>query len=231
MKTDSTLKPPSLEQLEKWLTVQLGKVERSTIILYLSSLVYGIIFSALTILRYDAFQARAWDLGIFTQSLWTTLNANKFFYHTCELFINPSGSFFGVHFSPILFFILPFYWISTRPETLLVLQSFILPLAAVPIYKLAKEHAGGRAVGLTFAAAYLIYPATQYVNFYDFHVQSFLPLFFSFTIYYLTKENWPRYFLFILLSLSCEEHAQALTMMLTCEHPRFFVAQLCQRAI
>ncbi len=207
MKADSTSGPPSLKQHEKWLTVQLGKMERSTIILYVSILIYGIIFSALTILRYDAFQARAWDLGIFTQSLWTTLNANKFLYHTCELFINPSGSFFGVHFSPILFFVLPFYWVATRPETLLVLQSFILPLAAVPIYKLAKEHAGGRVVGLTFAAAYLIYPATQYVNFYDFHVQSFLPLFFSFTIYYLTKENWPRYFLFILLSLSCEEHA------------------------
>ena len=207
MTTDNTPEPPSIKQLEKWLTIQLGKVERSTIILYLSILVYGIIFSTLTILRYDAFQARAWDLGIFTQSLWTTLNANKFLYHTCELFINPSGSFFGVHFSPILFFILPFYRVATRPETLLVIQSFILPLAAVPIYKLAKEHAGGRVVGLTFAAAYLIYPATQYVNFFDFHVQSFLPLFFSFTIYYLTKENWPRYFLFIFLSLSCEEHA------------------------
>jgi uncharacterized membrane protein len=207
LKIDSTPEPPSLEQLEKWLTVQLGKVERSTIILCLSILIYGIIFSALTILRYDAFQARAWDLGIFTQSLWTTLNTNRFLYHTCELFINPSGSFFGVHFSPILFFILPFYWIATRPETLLVLQSFILPLAAVPIYKLAKEYAGGRVVGLTFAAAYLIYPSTQFVNFFDFHVQSFLPLFFSFTIYYLTKEHWSLYFLFILLSLSCEEHA------------------------
>jgi len=207
LKTDDTPEPPSLGQLEKWLAARLGKIERSTLILYLSILTYGIIFSALTILRYDAFRACAWDLGIFTQSLWTTLNANKFFYHTCELFVNPSGSFFGVHFSPILFVVLPFYWIAARPETLLVLQSFVLPLAAVPIYKLAKEYAGGRAVGLMFAAAYLIYPATQYVNLFDFHVQSFLPLFFSFTIYYLTNENWSKYFFFMLLALSCEEHA------------------------
>ena len=193
--------------LEKWLTARLCKIERSTLILYLSILAYGIVFSALSILRYDAFRACAWDLGIFTQSLWTTLNANKFFYHTCELFINPSGSFFGVHFSPILFIVLPFYWIAARPETLLVIQSFVLPLAAIPIYKLAKEYAGGRAVGLMFAVAYLIYPATQYVNLFDFHVQSFLPLFFSFTIYYLTKEKWSKYFFFMLLALSCEEHA------------------------
>jgi uncharacterized membrane protein len=207
LKTNNIHEPSSLEQLERWLSTKLGKIERSTLMLYVSILTYGIIFSALTILRYDAFRARAWDLGIFTQSLWTTLNANKFFYHTCELFINPSGSFFGVHFSPMLFFVLPFYLVATRPETLLVLQSFVLPLAAVPIYKLAKEYAGGRTVGLMFAAVYLIYPSTQYVNMFDFHIQSFLPLFFSFTIYYLTKENWPKYFLFMFLALSCEEHA------------------------
>jgi uncharacterized membrane protein len=170
-------------------------------------MLYGIIFSIITILRYYSFKTRAWDLGIFTQSLWTTLYANKFLYHTCELFINPSGSFFGVHFSPILFLVLPLYRIVTTPETLLVLQSFILALAAIPIYKLARENAGGRVVGLVFSSAYLMYPATQYVNWYDFHAQSFLPLFFAFAIYYITKKNWPRYFLFMFLSLLCEEHA------------------------
>lgn len=145
-------------------------------------------------------------MGIFTQSLWTTLYANKFLYHTCELFINPSGSFFGVHFSPILFIVLPFYRLITTPETLLVIQSFFLALAAVPIYKLAKEYAGGRIVGLLFASLYLMYPAIQFVNWYDFHVQAFLPLFFGFMIYYVAKENWPRYFLFVFLSLTVEEH-------------------------
>jgi len=87
-----------------------------------------------------------------------------------------------------------------------VLQSFILALAALPIYKLARDNAGGRIVGLVFAVAYLIFPATQFVNWYDFHVQAFLPLFFAYTIYYITKENWPRYFLFVFLSLMCEEH-------------------------
>ncbi len=150
-------------------------------------------------------------MGIFTQSLWTTLYANKFLYHTCELFVNPSGDFFGVHFSPILFFVLPFYRLVTTPETLLVIQSFVLALAAVPIYKLAKEYAGGRIVGQLFAATYLMYPAIQFVNWYDFHVQAFLPLFFGFTMYYATKESWPKYFLFLSLSLLVEEHAAWIT--------------------
>jgi uncharacterized membrane protein len=206
-----SLQSKSLEELEAWLSERFARKERSDMVLYLFIAIYALIFSFLTILRYHAFKTRAWDLGIFTQSLWTTLNTDRFLYHTCELFVNPSGSFFGVHFSPILFLVLPFYWLVTTPETLLVLQSFILALAAIPIYKLAKENAGGRVVGLVFAFAYLMYPATQFVNSYDFHVQAFLPLFFAYTIYYITKQNWLGYFSFMLLSLMVEEHAAWIT--------------------
>lgn len=207
MKKEGTIKIPSIEELEAWLSKRFLRKDRSDIILYVSIMVYTLIFSCITIFRHYAFKTCAWDLGIFTQSLWTTLNGNGFFYHTPELFINPSGCFFGVHFSPILFLVLPLYRIIQTPETLLVLQSFILALAALPIYKLAKEYAGGRIVGLVFAVAYLMFPAIHFVNLYDFHVQAFLPLFFAYTIYYITKENWPRYFLFVFLSLICEEHA------------------------
>jgi uncharacterized membrane protein len=207
VKFDLNFRSKSLEGREVWLSQKFHNIELSTILLYTAIALYGIFFSCLTILRYYSFKTAAWDMGIFTQSLWTTLYANKFLYHTCELFVNPSGSFFGVHFSPILFFILPFYRIVTTPETLLVLQSFVLALAAVPIYKLANEYAGGRIVGLLFASLYLIYPAIQFVNWYDFHVQAFLPLFFGFMIYYIAKENWPRYFIFAFLSLTVEEHA------------------------
>ncbi|NWG11877.1 DUF2079 domain-containing protein [Candidatus Bathyarchaeota archaeon] len=201
----------SLEDLETWLSQKLAKRDRSEIILYLSIITYVVVFSSLTIVRHYAFKTRAWDLGIFTQSLWTTSFAGRFFYHTCELMVNPSGSFFGVHFSPILFFVLPFYRIFPTVETLLIIQALVLSSAAIPIYKLAKEYIGYRVVSLIFALTYLAYPATQYVNWYDFHVQIFLPLFFSFAIYYLFKERWPKYFLFIFFALMCEEHVAIIT--------------------
>jgi uncharacterized membrane protein len=203
----------SIERLEAWLRTRtkVGNVERSKILLIISIVAYGVVFFTLTVLRYYAFRTRAWDLGIFTQSFWTTSNAGKFFYYTCELVVNPSGSFFGVHFSPILFLVLPFYWILQTPETLLVIQAFIMALAAVPIFKLANEYAGGRTVGLLFSTAYLIYPATQYVNLYDFHVEAFIPLFSAYALYYLTKEKWPKYFVFIFLLLMCQEQTAFIT--------------------
>ncbi|MEM4479803.1 MAG: DUF2079 domain-containing protein [Candidatus Bathyarchaeia archaeon] len=204
--SDAKISKFTIEDLETWLGTKFRKVDRSSIILSFLVAIYTLIFSSLTIMKHHAFKTYAWDLGIFTQSLWTTLYANKFFYHTCELFINPSGSFFGVHFSPILFFILPFYRIFTIPETLLVLQSFVIALAALPIYKLATDYLQSRLAGLTFALAYLTYPAIQWVNYYDFHVQAFLPLFFTFVIYYAFKKSWGRYFIFLVLSLMCIEH-------------------------
>jgi uncharacterized membrane protein len=207
LKFQDKCKIPSIEEIDQWLSKKSFGYERSTILVFVCIMTYGVILSGTTVLRHRAFMTAAWDLGIFTQSLWTTLNANRFFYHTCELFINPSGSFFGVHFSPILFLVLPLYWLFQTSETLLVLQSFVLAFAAVPLYKLAKDNAGGRGVGMAFVFAYLFYPATHAVNLYDFHVQAFLPLFFFSVIYYATKEKWSRYFLFVFFSLMCDEHA------------------------
>lgn len=203
--------PKSFGDVEKWMSAKFGRLDRASLILIFLIVFYGILFSGITITRYYAFKTNAWDFGIFTQSLWTTLNSGKLLYYTCELFVNPSGCFFGVHFSPILFLVLPFYAVFERPETLLVLQSFIIGLAAVPLYRLAKEEAGGRTVGLVFSVAYLLFPAIQFLNWYDFHVQAFLPLFFGFTIYYATKESWSKYFVFVLLSLMCEEHVAIVT--------------------
>lgn len=201
----------TIETLEAWLSNKVGFVERGHFLLISFLMIYCLIFSGLTISRHYAFKTYAWDLGIFTQSLWTTLYANRLFYHTCELFINPSGCFFGVHFSPILFLILPFYRLYTSSETLLVFQTLIIALAALPIYKLAEEQLKSRLVGLTFALVYLMYPAIQWVNWCDFHVQAFLPFFFTFTIYYATKRNWFQYFVFLFLSLMCIEHVAFIT--------------------
>jgi len=195
-----------LKGFENWLGKKHFGRERLTILLTLSIIVYTVAFSSLSIQRHYAYNTRAWDLGIFTQSLWTTLNANRFLYYTCELIVNPSGAFFGVHFSPILFLILPLYGIVQSPSTLFVLQSFVLSLAAIPIFKLASEKSGNRTVGLVFALAYLMYPPIHHVNVYDFHVQAFLPFFFGYTIYSLSKGDWTKYFVFVFLSLMCEEH-------------------------
>jgi len=203
----SLFKEGSFENIEKWLGRKvLKKVDVSVLLLGLAVLVYTVVLSYFTILKNYEFGTYAWDLGIFNQSFWTTLNSGKLFYSTAALLIVPSGSFFGTHFSPILFLVLPFYAIYQAPQSLLVIQSLVLALGAIPLYVLAKRVGHYRAFALSFVLAYMLYPPLQGVNWFDFHVESFLPLFFFSVLYFFETQNWKPYFLFIFLSLMCEEH-------------------------
>jgi uncharacterized membrane protein len=204
---DNLLRKVNFETLERFFGLKVFNIDLSMIVVGMAIVVYSLIFSYFTILKDFQFRTYAWDLGIFNQALWTTLHNGKLFYYTCELLINPSGSFFGIHFSPIIFLLLPAYAIHPTPQTLLVIQSFILALAALPLYKLARHVLKYKVVGIVFVLLYLLYPPLQGVNWFDFHVQSFLPLFFLSAIYFFEKQNWKTYFLFVILSLMCEEHA------------------------
>jgi len=196
----------NIGRIEEFLGSRVLKRDLSEIIVYLLITIYTVVFSYNTILKYNAFRAYAWDLGIFNQALWTTLYDGKMFYYTVELFVNPGGNFFGSHFSPILFLMLPVYYLHPAPETLLVFQSFILALGALPLYYFTKETLNHRTAAVVFALAYLIYPPLHGVNWFDFHVQAFLPVLFFSTMYFLKKEKWSLYFVFILLSLSVAEN-------------------------
>jgi len=175
---------------------------------------YIMVFSGFTIFMYYAFKTYAWDLGIFVQALWTTVNRGQFFYYTIELSVNPRGSFFGAHFSPILFLVLPIYAVFQSPLTLLVLQSVVLALGAVPLYFIAKKHLGDRLSAVCLAAVYLTYPAVQCVNCFDFHTEAFIPLFFLMAFYYIDQKKWLKGLLFVVLTLSTIEFAPILIIFL-----------------
>jgi uncharacterized membrane protein len=198
--------------LERILATKIFKVDIGKLLIGTAILTYTLCFSYFTIMNDYAFHTYAWDLGIFNQALWTTLHNGRFFYYTAELLVNPSGSFFGIHFSPILFLLLPIYALYPARQTLLVVQSLALALGSVPLYKLVMHVLKSRAASLVFVLVYLMYPPLQGINWFDFHVQCFLPVLFLSAVYFLEKENWKGYFFFIGLSLMCEEHAALIVL-------------------
>jgi uncharacterized membrane protein len=181
---------------------------RADRIIFLLIAIYTIYFSAYTLFMHYTFKTYGWDLGIIDQSLWTTLNSGKLFFSTLEVpYGNLSGSFLGVHFSPILFLILPVYALFQSAETLLVFQSFILALAALPLYWLARDKLGNRLYALAFATSFLLAPALHGVNTFDFHLEIFTPVFTIFAFYYMDKERWFMALPFVLLELATIEFA------------------------
>ena len=202
-----------IQRITDWTKNTVGRILRTVEskadrVIFVPITVYAVFFSAYTCYMQYTFKTFAWDLGIMTQSLWTTLNSGKILYSTLEVpYGNPTGIFLGVHFSPILFLILPVYAIYQSPQTLLVFQSFILGIAALPLYWIARDKLGNKTYGLAFAVAYLLNPALQGVNTYDFHVEIFTPVLILFAFYYLDKGKWLKALPFIALELTTVEFA------------------------
>jgi len=174
--------------------------QRPIFIVLILIIVYAAYFSYYTILKHHTFHSFAFDLGIYMQSLWTTLNGHGILYIP---FLG--GSLLSGHFMPILFFILPLYAIFPQAETLLVLQTLILALGALPVYWLAKDELGAK-FGVAFAGLYLLYPALHGVNTFDFHPVALTIPILLFCFYMFKKKQYKRGMILAVLAMMCKEN-------------------------
>jgi len=178
------------------------------IILFVSILVYCLIFIYMTFHRHWSFQSTYLDLGCFEQGLWTTLNG-LFFWSSPH-----NTSQFGIHVSPILFTLLPVYSLVPHTETLLVVQTILLASAAVPLFLIGKKFLNSWG-GLTFAMLYLLYPATHGINLVDFHELAFLPLVLFSAIYYMFMRKTSLFIFFLFCALMIKEDVVLVVIMMT----------------
>ncbi len=198
----------STEDVENRLNQRLPKLNISVSLLLLigAILAYTITFSYFTILRNYDFQSSGWDLGIYMQSLYTAAFHGEPLRYTIELFAqNPSGTFFGVHFSPLVLLLVPIYRLAPLAETLLILQSFVVALGAAGLYLLSEVIHLNKFASLTFALSYLLCTPLQAANWFDFHIQAFIPIFFFMMFYFFLKENYTASYIFLVLTLSTIE--------------------------
>lgn len=198
----------SLETLEDRLGRRVAKlnISVSSVILIVAILIYTVVFSAFTILRHYDFQSSGWDLGIYMQSLYTAAFKGQPLRYTIEQFtFNPGGSFFGVHFSPLVLSLVPIYRLAPFAETLLILQSFIIALGALGVYLLSNTIHATRFVSLSFAMSYLLCTPLQVLNWFDFHIQAFIPILFFMMFFFYIRGKFVASFVFFALTLSTIE--------------------------
>ena len=130
------------------------------------------------------------DTGYYNQILWNTLHGTFFngSLTQARYFNPPVYSEFAVHNSPVLFLILPVYWVLPSFYTLLVVRNLALAASAIPLYLLAKEKVSGLS-GVFIAIAYLFSANVLYQALNGFYPLQFAVLFLSFTFYYFFKER------------------------------------------
>jgi len=172
----------------------------SNILVYSLMIVYIAIFSTLSILQHNRFNTYGFDLGIHDQVLWGYSQGNV------PMFSSLLGMFgLGDHMTPIMILLTPLYWIYSDVRCLLFFQCAFLSLGALPIYWLAKDKLKSNFLAVSLAASYLLFPALEYVNMYEFHPVALSITFLLFMLYFLYKERYIRYFILLVLSLMCQE--------------------------
>jgi uncharacterized membrane protein len=111
----------------------------------------------------------------------------------------------AAHFDPILAAFAPLWWIWPSPEMLLVVQAVALALGALPVFWLARKHLGSQRVGVGFALAYLLYPATEWLVLNEFHPVAFACPLLLFAFWYLDEDRLVPFALFSLVAIACKE--------------------------
>jgi uncharacterized membrane protein len=147
---------------------------------------YLVVYLTLAILRHRTYHSYGFDLALFDQAFWNTTQGRPFESTISQA--NPSPhSYFGDHFSPVYWLVFPFYLAYPHPETLLVIQTVLISLGAVPVYLLAqlKLEPGLQRAG--WVAAYFLFLPVAYVTLFDFHdvTLSILPL--GLALYFLER--------------------------------------------
>ncbi len=184
------------------------------LLLFIFMVAYIVYFSYFSILRYRTLYASYFDLGIMHQTVYNTYKAivTQDFSRFLEL-TNPYGSEqikrIAIHNDPILALVAPFYFIHSGPSTLLIVQTVVLALGAIPIFLLAKfefrKFKYGEVISLIFSLAYLLYTPMERANIFDFHGVTLVTTFLLFMFYFWFTEKFRLSFLFLVLSLLTKE--------------------------
>ena len=179
-----------------------GVLQRKWVYCFLLALasLYAGTFSYYSIIRHVNLNSGVDPLGFYSQAVWLFSN----FKAPLSSFYN-NRNIFTDHMTPILVFLSPFYKIYSDPITLLILQSVLLSSGVFPIYWLAKDKLDSNLLAISLCIGYLLYPALQFANLYDFHPVNIATPLLLFTFYFFHKRFYFKYFIFLLLALLCRE--------------------------
>ncbi|MGB5931799.1 MAG: DUF2079 domain-containing protein [Anaerolineae bacterium] len=171
---------------------------------------YIAVFSLMSIRRHETLYSNAFDLGNMDQALWNTLQGRIL------RFTNwPGGTTrLAAHVEPILVPLSLLYILKSDPRTLLVFQTVVMGLGALPAYFLARLKLKDDWAALLFPLAYLLSPALEAANLSDFHAVSLTPSLLLSALYFLERGNYRLLSLFCLLAMACKEEISLLVAMM-----------------
>lgn len=176
------------------------KLSRWDWIALLLAVLIGGMLATLSVARYRGYNAGMLDIGNMSQAIWSATQGQPLEY------THEDGTFSRLawHIEVIYFLIAPLYALFPDPRTLLVLQSLLYMLGALPAYRIAKRHFGQHKVTIILMLCYLLYPTALTAVLADFHGDTLAMPLLLFALDAFERRDWRHYTLWIALSLLCK---------------------------
>lgn len=186
-----------------WITFKLKKLP-TIIIIAVLGLIFTLFVGLLTSFLHLRHYSSCYDFGIFSQMFYYMKETFQPL-TTCER--DRLLSHFAVHFSPIYYLLLPFFYIFPSPVTLLIGQAAIIASGLIPLYLICKNHKLSNNATVLFALCYVLLPSMANGCFYFLHENKFLTALVLWVIYALEKNKWIPTIICTLLLLMVKEDA------------------------
>jgi uncharacterized membrane protein len=186
--------PERLSDLTAW-------IPRPVALLGLLVGTYVAVFGSLTWAQQSNFGTFGFDMGIYDQGIWLV-----------SRFKNPFDTvrglnYFAHHVNIITLLFVPFYWLGAGPHFLYFVETLAMAAGAVPIWLLARDRLENEWAALGLAAAYLLYPSLEWINWWHFHPDALIitPLLFAYWL--ATRRSWRWFTVAVVVALFCKEDA------------------------
>jgi uncharacterized membrane protein len=174
----------------------------------LASVIFMAVFGSLGVQNHRNFGTWSYDMGIYDQAVWLLSRGGDTFMSVRGLDV------WGHHVNPVLYLLVPFYWLGAGPSFLYVVQAIALGAAAWPAYLIARDRFANPWMGLVWGVVVLLYAPLQWISWAMFHPEAFVITPMLYAWWFAGRERWRWAYAMVLLALCAREDvALAVAMM------------------
>ncbi|MGZ4036490.1 MAG: DUF2079 domain-containing protein, partial [Bacteroidia bacterium] len=165
-------------------------------------LVFGVIYSSISLVNHYKFRTFGLDLGIYNNALY---DFSHFHSNNYSIMDHMFSNILSDHFSLIPFIVSPLYWIFDS-YTMLVFQVFIMLFGAAGIYKIFQLRSAQKFIPelamLHFLGIWALYSALSF----DYHDNVTAAMLLPWFFYYVQVGDWKKSIVFYLLIIVSKEN-------------------------
>lgn len=177
------------------------------IVVYVCIAIYTLAAILVSLHRFWQFEVFYYDFGIFDQAIW---HVSRFFPPVIDHFVIPGKVIFADHFSPSMFLLTPLYWMTSRPEILLIVQALAVGLSGAVIHRLAEKVLKHQLAAGAVTAAYLLFVGLQNALIADIHEVTFMTLPLALTFYAIITKRQKLFWIMFMITLGFKESSALL---------------------